>query len=278
MEYLRASHLHIFISRDSQNRKQWSIVIDLLFITKATIEYFHILPDNSTYQNSPKVLLLRHGENLIMKQRDFFLTFISLIICFIFLSSISDIAYSQGYESEIVFQTQKNLQELGYNPGPIDGIWGKKTQSTLKKFQHDNGLSMTGKLDSKTKEKLGIISLEKILLERSIPVISIQESIRAALEHAWEIKKVQIENHKLTVVSNFNVINKQEYASMILEICRYANVSNQLKEIWILNVSQNQGWVLIRAEKCNQLVLAPLNQVDKLISSYSADVFIFESK
>ena len=111
----------------------------------------------------------------------FFLTFISFIICFIFLSSISDIAYSQGYESEIVFQTQKNLQELGYNPGPLDGIWGRKTQSTLKKFQHDNGLSMTGKLDSKTKEKLGIISLDKSVPKRSIPVISIQGRVREAL-------------------------------------------------------------------------------------------------
>ena len=61
---------------------------------------------------------------------------------------------------------------------------------------------------------------------------------------------------------------------MILEICRYANVSNSLKEIWILNENQNQGWVLIQAEKCDQVTHAPLNQADKLIFSYSADVHI----
>jgi len=209
----------------------------------------------------------------------FLLNFISLIICFIFLSSISDVAHSQGYESEIVFQAQKNLQKLGYNPGPLDGIWGKKTQNSLKKFQHDNGLSITGKLDPITKEKLGIISLDKSAPKRSIPVISIQDRVREALEHTWKINEVQIENDKLTVVPDFNFINKQEYASMILEICRYAQVSNQLKQIWILNASQNQGWVLLKAEKCcNQVVHTPFNQVNELIFRYSADVLIFKSR
>jgi len=51
-----------------------------------------------------------------------------------------------------------------------------------------------------------------------------------------------------------------------------------LKEIWILNANQNQGWVLIRAEKCGEIEQAPSNQVDKLIFRHSADVFIFESR
>ena len=213
-----------------------------------------------------------------INNRKHILSFFLILISVFFVGLSYEIVYSQSYDKSTVFKIQKKLQESGYNPGPLDGIWGKKTKSALIRFQNDNSLSVTGKIDYKTKEKLGIFSLEKILLEQSIPVISIQESVREALEHEWEIKKVQIENDKLTVVSNFEIINEQEYAAMILEICRYANVSNQLKEIWILNASQNQGWVLIRAEKCNQLVLAPLNQVDKLISSYSADVFIFESK
>ena len=46
-------------------------------------------------------------------------------------------------------------RKQGYNPGPVDGVWGKKTESALKKFQQDNGLSVTGKLDEKTQKKLG---------------------------------------------------------------------------------------------------------------------------
>jgi len=213
-----------------------------------------------------------------MNKRKFILSFF-LITIFVFCVGLrSEIVYSQSYDKATVFKTQKKLQELGYNPGPLDGIWGNKTKNALKRFQHDKSLSITGKLDSITKEKLSIISLEKSVFKRSTPVISIQDSIREALEHTWEIKKVQIENDILTVVPNLDFINKQGYASMILEICRYANVFKQLKEIWILNASQNQGWVLIHAEKCNQLSNAPLNQVDKLIFRYSADVLIIKSR
>ncbi len=213
-----------------------------------------------------------------MKKRKFILSFFLITISVFCVGLSSEIVYSQSYDKATVFKTQKKLQELGYNPGALDSIWGKKTKGALIRFQHDNSLSMTGQLDSITKEKLGIISLEKSVPKRSTPVISIQDSIREALEHTWEIKKVQIENDILTVVPNFNFINKQGYASMILEICRYANVSNQLKEIWILNASQNQGWVLIQPEKCNQILHAPLNQVDKLIFRYSADVLISKSR
>jgi ankyrin repeat protein len=53
-----------------------------------------------------------------------------------------------------VYQAQKNLKELGYDPGSPDGIWGKKTASAVKRFQLDNGLPVTGKLDTQTRAKL----------------------------------------------------------------------------------------------------------------------------
>ena len=212
------------------------------------------------------------------KSIEFFEIFFALIIIIV-LSSISDIVYSQDYESEIVLKAQKNLQELGYNPGPLDGIYGKKTQRALKKFQHDNDLSITGKLDSMTKEKLNIISSAKSVPKRNIPVISIQGRIIEALKNNWEIKKVQIENDRITVIPNIDLITKQKYASMILKICRHARVPNQFKQIWILNASQNQGWVLLQTEKCcRQIMYALSNQVNKLIFRYSADVLIFETR
>lgn len=200
-------------------------------------------------------------------------------ICLILLALISDTAYSQDYESEIVFQTQRNLQELGYNPGPLDGIWGKKTQSALKKFQHDNALTNTGKLDSATKKKLGIISSEKKSSKQDIPLTAIVSIVRDALEHAWQIREVQVENEILTVVANFGSIDRRRYALMILEICRHTNISDQLKEIWILNARENQGWVLLRAKECcNQAMHGHSNQLTELIFSFSADVLLFRSE
>lgn len=213
-----------------------------------------------------------------MNKRKVILSFFLITISVFCVGLSPETVYSQSYDKATVFKTQRKLQELGYNPGPLDSIWGKKTESALKRFQHDNSLSMTGKLDSITKEKLGIISLEKSVPKRSISVISIQDSIREALRHTWEIKKVQIENDRLTVVPDFDFIGKKGYASMIQQICRHANVTNQLKEIWILNASQNQGWVLMQAEKCNQVMHAPFNQVNNLIFRYSADFLMFESR
>jgi len=35
---------------------------------------------------------------------------------------------------------QRGLKQLGYDPGPIDGIHGKMSRAAVKKFQEDNGL------------------------------------------------------------------------------------------------------------------------------------------
>ena len=55
-----------------------------------------------------------------------------------------------------VYEAQKRLQEHGYDPGPIDGLMGKKTTAAIKTFQKDQGLPITGILDKETKEKLGL--------------------------------------------------------------------------------------------------------------------------
>jgi class 3 adenylate cyclase len=76
--------------------------------------------------------------------------------------------YSQRYYNATVHQVQKRLKELGYNPGSIDGVWGKQTESAIRKFQSDNSLSMTGRIDSVTKNKLGLISAESSVLKTSM--------------------------------------------------------------------------------------------------------------
>lgn len=57
------------------------------------------------------------------------------------------------HDSDIL-EVQRRLTELGYNPGPIDGVWGKKTQAAIREFQRNNGLPVTGRLDEETKKRL----------------------------------------------------------------------------------------------------------------------------
>lgn len=69
-------------------------------------------------------------------------------------------AFAAKYD-QMVYDAQKRLTELEYNPGPIDGAWGKKTEAALKQFQTDQGLAVTGKLDEETIQKLDIPDPEK---------------------------------------------------------------------------------------------------------------------
>ena len=72
-----------------------------------------------------------------------------IIACLLFAET------TESYDLK-VYQMQKKLKELGYDPGSPDGIWGRNTTSALKSFQRDNGLPVTGKLDGHTRAKLMI--------------------------------------------------------------------------------------------------------------------------
>jgi peptidoglycan hydrolase-like protein with peptidoglycan-binding domain len=47
------------------------------------------------------------------------------------------------------------LQERGYDPGPLDGVVGKKTREALRRFQKDHHyLAVTGEINPDTKSTL----------------------------------------------------------------------------------------------------------------------------
>jgi len=56
--------------------------------------------------------------------------------------------------NQSVRQIQGILQERGYDPGPLDGVMGKKTRAALQQFQRDQRLSATGQMDTSTKAEL----------------------------------------------------------------------------------------------------------------------------
>lgn len=52
-------------------------------------------------------------------------------------------------------QAQQRLADKGYDPGPADGVNGRRTMDALRRFQRDQGLMATGRLDSETMNRLG---------------------------------------------------------------------------------------------------------------------------
>jgi ankyrin repeat protein len=58
--------------------------------------------------------------------------------------------------SQQIRQAQKRLQAAGFDPGPIDGQLGPRTQAALRRYQTIYGLPATGKLDDATRKAVGV--------------------------------------------------------------------------------------------------------------------------
>jgi len=56
----------------------------------------------------------------------------------------------------LVREAQRALRDLGFDPGPIDGICGLKTRAALEKYQITEKLPATGELDGLTLERLDV--------------------------------------------------------------------------------------------------------------------------
>ena len=61
-----------------------------------------------------------------------------------------------GGSSTQIRQLQEQLKAQGHDPGPIDGVMGPRTQQALKDYQKDQNISASGRLDSQTRQKLGL--------------------------------------------------------------------------------------------------------------------------
>jgi len=58
-----------------------------------------------------------------------------------------------------VRRAQQALQTKGFDPGPIDGIIGPRTEDAIRSFQDRYGIKATAKLDNQTLYALGAADL-----------------------------------------------------------------------------------------------------------------------
>ncbi len=59
-------------------------------------------------------------------------------------------------EQAHVRAAQEKLKDKGYDPGPIDGIWGPRTAAAVGEYQRKENLTVTSRLDSPTLGKLEV--------------------------------------------------------------------------------------------------------------------------
>ena len=65
-------------------------------------------------------------------------------------------SYRKGAAGSMVTQIQQKLIAWGYMAGPADGIFGSKTESGVKYFQRNNGLTADGIAGTATLKALGV--------------------------------------------------------------------------------------------------------------------------
>ncbi|MEP1304611.1 MAG: peptidoglycan-binding domain-containing protein [Balneola sp.] len=84
---------------------------------------------------------------------------------------------SSPYSGEEVSIVQQSLKIIGYDPGPIDGIWGPKTKSALQDLQNDYGLYDSGFITDQT--------LDAILIELKAITEFNSEKLTQKNEYRW---------------------------------------------------------------------------------------------
>jgi hypothetical protein len=59
-------------------------------------------------------------------------------------------------DAQQVRNLQQALKDRGMHPGPVDGVVSPETQAAIRAFQERQKVPVTGRLDSRTREKLGM--------------------------------------------------------------------------------------------------------------------------
>src|SRR6266508_6459336 len=60
----------------------------------------------------------------------------------------------RGSRGPEVSDLQRRLRELGYSPGPVDGVFGLRTGQAVRAFQRDSGLKVDGIVGPRTPANL----------------------------------------------------------------------------------------------------------------------------
>jgi peptidoglycan hydrolase-like protein with peptidoglycan-binding domain len=55
-----------------------------------------------------------------------------------------------------IWQVQEHLKAAGFDPGPIDGMFGPRLKAALRQYQAVHGLRVTGMLDEATRKSLSV--------------------------------------------------------------------------------------------------------------------------
>jgi len=72
----------------------------------------------------------------------------------VFFALFLQIGISTSFSDSMTRMVQEALIEKGFDPGPVDGVWGSKTKAAVMKFQESAGFTANGQIDGPTESSL----------------------------------------------------------------------------------------------------------------------------
>jgi peptidoglycan hydrolase-like protein with peptidoglycan-binding domain len=95
-----------------------------------------------------------------------------------------------GSKGQDVKDLQEALKTLGFNPGPVDGIFGAKTETAVRAFQTDRGITVDGIVGRETWHYIDEADHSQPVLRkgsRGLPVRRLQHRLST---HGFDTKGV----------------------------------------------------------------------------------------
>lgn len=116
-----------------------------------------------------------------MKLRHYVMAVANFLVAF---GLVTLLASGDAQADDQTRDTQQILRNLGYDPGPIDGAWGRRTSSALQAYARDTGLDFDGSLTPE---------IYAFLVAEHSELLTSRESLEAALT-AFPIELFPIDN------------------------------------------------------------------------------------
>ncbi|MFW6001182.1 MAG: LysM peptidoglycan-binding domain-containing protein [Halanaerobium sp.] len=136
----------------------------------------------------------------MVKKRNIKIFFLALIFILIFSTSVFAFQVKLHDRGNNVTEIQKYLVEIGYDVS-IDGIFGKTTEESVKRFQKDNDLQADGIVGDSTYQKLKSLVSKKVDYElytvsSGETLSSIAESRNVSISKLKEFNNLNSDNIK----------------------------------------------------------------------------------
>lgn len=148
----------------------------------------------------------------------------------------SETPAEEKISAEVIRTVQEVLNEKGFSCGVADGIMGENTISAIEKYQEENGLNVSGKINAELLESMQIdeagnriiISVDEIQLELQAQIEELTAKVALLEQENNELRQENSELKSEIEVLRVSVLDKEE--EPVTKVEHYCEVEDCYRE------------------------------------------------